>query len=297
MPRMDGLTFLRQIRPHAIPVVICSALSGGNTQAAVRALEYGAIDIVKKPELGLKDFLDESAEMLVELVRAAAQTRGGMRRDDDKARTLPQPEPLLPKPRPRWSTASSSDRIIAIGASAGGTAALHKVLGAMPTDCPGIVVVQHMPAGFTAAFAQRLDETCKIEVREAKDGDVVCVGSALVAPGNHHLLVARRGDGFYVQVRTGPAVSRHRPSVDVLFHSVAANAGPKAVGALLTGMGADGAEGLLEMRRAGAATIAQDEATCVVYGMPKEAVARGAVETIAPLNRIPQAILKAATAP
>jgi two-component system chemotaxis response regulator CheB len=167
----------------------------------------------------------------------------------------------------------------------------------MPTDCPGIVVVQHMPAGFTAAFAQRLDETCKIEVREAKDGDVVCTGSALVAPGNHHLLVARRGDGFYVQVRTGPAVSRHRPSVDVLFHSVAANAGPKAVGALLTGMGADGAEGLLEMRRRGAATIAQDEATCVVYGMPKEAVARGAVETIAPLNRIPQAILKAATAP
>jgi len=301
MPRMDGLTFLRRIRSHGIPVVICSAFSGSNTQAAVRALEYGAIDIVQKPELGLRDFLGQSAETLVELVRTAAcarmtagaTPRTSARHDEQAFRTSPQP---LAKPRPRWTAAPSSDRVIAIGASAGGTAALHKVLGAMPTDCPGIVVVQHMPAGFTAAFAQRLNETCRIEVREAQDGDVVCAGQALIAPGNYHMMVAARGDGYCVRVRTGPAVNRHRPSVDVLFHSVASIAGSKAVGALLTGMGDDGAAGLLEMRRVGAGTVAQDEASCVVYGMPKEAVALGAVETVAPLARIPQAILKAAGA-
>lgn len=299
MPRMDGLTFLRRIRPHAIPVVICSAFSGANTQAAVRALEYGAIDIVQKPELGLKSFLDESAVTLVELVRAAAASRVSVRRsteDDDKRRSQPSPD-TLSRPRPRWTTAApTSDRIIAIGASAGGTAALHKVLGAMPTDCPGIVVVQHMPAGFTAAFAQRLDETCRIEVREAKDGDAICSGTALIAPGNYHLTIARRGDGYYAQVRTSPPVNRHRPSVNVLFHSVAACAGPKAVGALLTGMGDDGAEGLLEMRRNGAAAFAQDEASCVVYGMPKAAFACGAVDAVTPLSRMSQTLIAAAQA-
>jgi two-component system chemotaxis response regulator CheB len=318
MPRMDGLTFLRRIRSYAIPVVICSSFSGSNTQAAVRALEYGAIDLVQKPQLGLKDFLDESSIALVELVRAAAGARAAAKSsaatlpsaatlteeprdlDSDKHRALLTADAVLPKPR-SWPgsaqvAARSSQRIVAIGTSAGGTAALHKVLGAMPESCPGIVIVQHMPAGFTAAFAQRLNETCRITVREACDGDPVLSGCALIAPGNYHLVVVRRPDGYFVQVRSGPAVSRHRPSVDVLFRSVASAAGPNAIGALLTGMGDDGAQGLLEMRLAGATTIAQDEASCVVYGMPKEAVARGAVEAVVPLTRIPQAILAAAQA-
>jgi len=294
MPRMDGLTFLRRIRPHGIPVVICSAFSGANTQAAVRALEYGAIDIVQKPELGLREFLDQSAATLVDMVRGAARARVVERGEEDKRPALGVA--TAKKAPAHRGRASSSHRIVAIGASAGGTAALHRVLGAMPLDCAGLAVVQHMPAGFTAAFAQRLDETCAIEVREAKDGDAVCTGLALIAPGNHHLSIVRRGDGFAVQVRTGPAVNRHRPSVDVLFRSVASVAGARATGALLTGMGDDGADGLLEMRRAGAATLAQDEASCVVYGMPKEAVRRGAVETVAPLGRIPQLILKATKA-
>jgi two-component system chemotaxis response regulator CheB len=296
MPRMDGLTFLRRIRPHGIPVVICSAFSGANTQAAVRALEYGAIDVVQKPELGLREFLDQSAATLIEMVRGAARARVIDRGEDDKRPALESEKPLLRKAAVHRAQASSSHRIIAIGASAGGTAALHKVLGAMPPDCPGLVVVQHMPAGFTAAFAQRLDETCPIEVREAKDGDAVCTGRALIAPGNFHLSIVRRGDGFAVLVRSAPAVNRHRPSVDVMFHSVASMAGARAIGVLLTGMGDDGADGLLAMRRAGSATFAQDEATCVVYGMPKEAVRRGAVDTVAPLGRIPQLILNATNA-
>jgi two-component system chemotaxis response regulator CheB len=302
MPGMDGLTFLRRIRgSHAIPVIICSSFSGANTQAAVRALEYGAVDIVRKPELGLKEFLDESSVTLIELVRAAAAARVGVERaidapDVDKHRTRLTADVVLPKPRMRANAVQSAERIVAIGTSAGGTAALHEVLGAMPSDCPALVVVQHMPAGFTAAFAQRLNETCRIDVREAKDGDQVLRGGALIAAGDQHLIVVRRGDGYQVQVRSGPAVSRHRPSVDVLFRSVASSAGANAVGVVMTGMGDDGAAGLLEMRDAGASTIAQDEATCVVYGMPKEAVARGAVQTVVPLPRIAQAILTAAHA-
>jgi two-component system, chemotaxis family, protein-glutamate methylesterase/glutaminase len=307
MPKMDGLTFLRRLRAtHAIPVVICSAFSGANSQAAVRALEQGAIDIVRKPELGLREFLDESAPSLIELIRAAAgakverrtvETSGAVeaRQVDEPERSHRTADAILPRPRPRpWSGSTRfSERIIALGASVGGTNALHEVLGAMPTDCPGIVAVQHMPAGFTAAFAQRLDETCRIEVREAKDGDHVLPGRALIAAGNQHLLVVRRADGYHVLLRPGPTVSRHRPSVDVLFRSVAGAAGPRAVAALMTGMGEDGAAGLLELRLAGAATIAQDEASCVVFGMPKEAIARGAVEHVVPLPRIAATILSA----
>ena len=307
MPKMDGLTFLRRLRAtHAIPVVICSAFSGPNSLAAVRALEQGAIEIVRKPELGLKEFLDESAPRLVELIRAAAGNKVSLRAEPepldqpedsgvvDKHRQLNSADAVLPKPRPWSGVARASDRIIALGASVGGTNALHQVLGAMPLDCPGIVVVQHMPAGFTAAFAQRLSETCKIEVREARDGDVVQPGRALVAPGNQHLLVARRSDGYHALVRPGPAVSRHRPSVDVLFRSLAGAAGARAIAALMTGMGEDGAAGLLELRLAGATTIAQDEASCVVFGMPKEAIARGAAEQVVPLSRIATTILSAA---
>ena len=300
MPKMDGLTFLRKIRgEHAIPVVICSAFSGQNSHVAVRALEYGAVDVVRKPELGLKEFLDESAVTLVELVRGAAAARvtvrGGLDVPElDKHAVQRSADAVLPKPRPRASHSARADRIIALGASTGGTTALYQVLSAMPADCPGIVVVQHMPAGFTAAFAQRLDETCKISVREAREGDAVLPGCALIAPGNQHLVVVRRADGYAVQVRSGPAVNRHRPSVDVLFRSVATVAGSNAVGVIMTGMGDDGAAGLLEMRQAGAATIAQDQASCVVYGMPKEAVACGAVESVVPLSRIAPSALAAA---
>lgn len=309
MPRMDGLTFLRRIRAYAIPVVICSAFSGANTHAAVRALEYGAIDIVQKPQLGLKEFLDESAVTLVELVRAAAVAGAALKakapaltgkelviENAAEPRALFAPNAVAPRIAPKHeTTASASERIVAIGASMGGTAALHKVLSALPLDCPGLAIVQHMPAGFTTAFAQRLNETCRIEVREAADGDVVRTGTALIAPGNHHLIVLRRPTGGYcVQVRSGAPVNRHRPSVDVLFRSVASAAGANAIGVLLTGMGNDGAEGMVELRKQGAPTIAQDEATCVVYGMPKEAVLRGGVEVVAPLPRIPQAILTAA---
>jgi two-component system, chemotaxis family, protein-glutamate methylesterase/glutaminase len=301
MPRMDGLTFLRHLRAtHPIPVVICSAFTGTNTEAGVRALEYGAIDIVRKPQLGLRDFLDESAVTLVELVRAAAASGSSARKpiengsEPDKHREHLTADAVLPRPRARRGVAPPSDRIIAIGASTGGTAALHGLLGALPEDCPGLVVVQQMPAGSTAAFARRLDETCAISVKEARDGDPVLCGSALIAAGNHHLVVVRIAGGYQVQVRSGPAVSRHRPSVDVLFRSVAAAAGARAVGVIMTGMGDDGAAGLLEMRLAGAATLAQDEASCAVYGMPKEAVTRGAVDTVAPLSRMAHAILAAA---
>ena len=304
MPKMDGLTFLKRLRAtHTIPVVICSAFSGPNSLAAVRALEQGAIDIVRKPELGLKEFLDESAPQLIELIRAAAgvkiATRSepepvGEREETDKHRLKRSADAVLPRARPWSGNARTSDRIVALGASVGGTNALHQVLGAMPLDCPGIVVVQHMPAGFTAAFAQRLGETCKIEVREARDGDAVQPGRALVAPGNQHLLVVRRSDGYHVLVRPGPAVSRHRPSVDVLFRSLAGAAGANTIAALMTGMGEDGAAGLLELRLAGATTIAQDEASCVVFGMPKEAIARGAAEQVVPLGRITATIMSAA---
>jgi two-component system chemotaxis response regulator CheB len=308
MPRMDGLTFLRRIRAYAIPVVICSAFSGANTHAAVRALEYGAIDIVQKPELGLREFLDESSIALVELVRAAAHAGAAGKasaprptgkelevEDASEPRALFAPLAVAPRAQPKLDApAALSERVIAIGASMGGTAALHKVLAALPLDCPGLAIVQHMPAGFTAAFAQRLNEMCRIEVREAVDGDTVRSGTALIAPGNHHLMVLRRPTGGYcVQVRSGAPVNRHRPSVDVLFRSVASAVGANAVGVLLTGMGNDGADGMLEMRKQGAPTIAQDEASCVVYGMPKEAVLRGAVDVVAPLGRIPQAILTA----
>jgi two-component system chemotaxis response regulator CheB len=298
MPRMDGLTFLRQIRDtHPIPVVICSAFSGAHTEAAVRALEYGAIDMVKKPELGVRGFLDDSAVTLVEMVRAAAASKRRSTSpppDLDKHSVRLTADALLPKPKPARNPAAArgSERIVAIGTSTGGTVALSQVLGAMPLDCPGIVAVQHMPAGFTTAFAKRLNETCAIEVSEARDGDRVEAGRALIAPGDHHLMVVRRAREYYVSVSDGPAVCRHRPSVDVLFRSVAAAAGQSAVGVLMTGMGDDGAAGLLEMRQAGAKTIAEDPLTCVVYGMPKAAIERGAAERVAPLPRIANEILK-----
>jgi two-component system, chemotaxis family, protein-glutamate methylesterase/glutaminase len=288
LPRMDGFTFLRKLMAvDPIPVVVCSGFAARGTDTAIRALEEGAVEVLAKPQLGVRDFLHESAATLIDVVRGAATARV-RRRPKGAATPAPVPRPAKPA---RPARTARSDIVVAIGASTGGTEALRQVLEAMPEDAPGIVIVQHMPERFTAAFAERLNQSCRIEVKEAAAGDPVVRGRALIAPGNRHLVLRVRGSRYEVELADTPPVSRHRPSVDVLFRSVAAAAGRHAVGAILTGMGADGAAGLLEMRRAGAATLAQDEATCVVFGMPKEAIACGAVEDVMPLSRIPGAVL------
>ncbi len=294
MPRMDGLTFLRKLmQENPLPVVVCSALGGPGTETAFRALEEGAVEIIAKPRLGVREFLEESAVLLIDAVRAAAVARLRTRPSAPLRKAEPRlsADAVLPA-RPGHALRVTTDKVVAIGASTGGTEALQQVLQAMPPDCPGIVIVQHMPELFTHAFAERLDKLCAIEVREAAGGERVIEGRALVAPGNRHTLLKRSGGHYAVEVIDGPLVSRHRPSVDVLFRSTAQAAGPNGVGVILTGMGADGAEGLLEMRQAGAATIAQDEASCVVFGMPKEAIARGAVEEVVSLAGVTGTILR-----
>ena len=290
MPNMDGMTFLRKVMAeNPIPVVVCSALTGPTTDAAIRALENGAVDIINKPSVGVRGFLEESAMLLEDTVRAAAAAR--LRKSSRRAASSANSS--APKAPPLFSAAGKqTERIIAIGASTGGTEALLHVFEQMPPDCPGIVAVQHMPEGFTAAFARRLDKSCEIEVREASDGDIVVPGRAYIAPGNRHTLVHRTGSTYSLEVRGGALVSRHRPSVDVLFHSVARAAGGQAVGILMTGMGEDGAEGLMEMKRVRAFTIAQDESTCVVFGMPRAAILRGAVDEVQPLQRIASTVLR-----
>jgi two-component system chemotaxis response regulator CheB len=372
MPRMHGLVFLRKIMEEGpIPVVICSSFTARGSDAAVRALEAGAVEVVGKPELGVRDFVYDSASMLIEAVRAASIARVFVRRapltpappgparstptpappapacptpappaarptpaparptpapppfsarlppapaaPSFRARARPTPAPrrpgapaLLPPPKPggvrlnlaqlhRPDPRLASHRVIAIGASTGGTEAIREILEAMPPDAPGIVIVQHMPPIFTAAFAARLNETCRIEVKEAEPGDRVLVGRALIAPGNQHMTLQISAAQFVVGLNSDQAVSGHRPSVDVLFRSVARTAGRAAVGVILTGMGADGAAGLLEMKRAGAPTIAQDERTSVVFGMPKEAIAAGAVDEVLPLGLIAEGALRRAT--
>lgn len=292
MPRMDGLTFLRKIvREDPLPVIICSALTGPDTSIGLQALEEGAVDVVTKPRLGVRDFLHESAVLLIDAVRAAARST---RRKSPPPAGAPAPrlnaDVMLPA-KVAMPLSLTSDKVIAIGASTGGTEALRIVLESMPPDTPGLVVVQHMPEGFTAAFAQRLNQTCQIEVKEAANGDRIATGRALIAPGNLHTMVRRNGAQYVVEVGDGPLVSRHRPSVDVLFRSVAQSAGANAIGAIMTGMGNDGAEGLLEMKQAGAFTLAQDEASCVVFGMPKEAIERGAVDRVVALNHLASAII------
>jgi two-component system chemotaxis response regulator CheB len=272
LPRMSGLQFLEQLMQRdPLPVVICSGLARRGTELALRALQLGAVDVVERPRVGLRAFVEESALQLVESVRGAARAR---------LATAPA------RPSARGAMA-----LVALGASTGGTEALRVVLQAMPADAPPMVIVQHMPAGFTAAFARQLDRTCRVRVAEASDGMALAPGLALVAPGGRHLRVARRGDGLVAEIDDGPLVSLHRPSVDVLFRSVARAVGKDAVGVLLTGMGDDGADGLGEMKRAGAHTIAQNEATSIVFGMPREAIVRGAVDEVAPLSRIAAAIL------
>lgn len=287
MPRMDGLTFLRMVmREDPLPVVICSGLAAAGTDVALAALEEGAVEIVAKPRLGVKDFLEDSARRVVHAVRAAAQAR--IRARAPRPSTRAEPAPALAPRLLRETT----HKVVVVGASTGGTEAIRELLQAMPPDAPGIAIVQHMPEVFTAQFARRLDAICRIEVKEAEPDDRLAPGRALIARGNHHLVVRRSGAAYRVDVEEGPPVSLHRPSVDVLFRSAARSAGPNAVGVLLTGMGDDGAEGLLALREAGAHTIAQDEATSVVFGMPREAIARGAAREVLPLPRIPQALLR-----
>jgi two-component system, chemotaxis family, protein-glutamate methylesterase/glutaminase len=284
---MDGLTFLRALMVEdPIPVVICSGLTVAGAEHAMRALEEGAVSIVTKPKIAVREFLYESAVTLVDAVRAAAEARLPRRRGRVReAPPVARRPPLLP--------GEGAPGVIAIGASAGGTDALRVVLEAFPASAPGTVVVQHMPETFTATFAARLDALCAVQVKEAEDGDVVRPGRVLIAPGNRHLTVRLRGRELVAEVTDGPLVSRHRPSVDVLFRSVAHAAGASAVGAILTGMGADGADGLLEMKAAGARTLAQDEASCVVFGMPKEAIARGGAQRVVSLGAMAAAILAA----
>lgn len=293
MPRMDGMTFLEKIMSeNPVPVVVCSGLTGPRSGEAIRALEFGAVDIITKPQVGLRGFLEESAVLLEDTVRAAAKARVNkfrlLRGKSSKSNLTDVVIPPVVLP----ASGQLREKIIAIGASTGGTEALLQVLEQMPENCPGIVAVQHMPEGFTAAFAKRLNSICRIEIKEAADGDKVVPGRAYIAPGNRHTLVRRIGPSYFVEVREGPLVSRHRPSVNVLFRSVAQAAGPSAVGLLMTGMGDDGADGLLEMKQADGFTIAQDEASCVVFGMPREAILRGAAEEILSLSKIPTAILR-----
>jgi two-component system, chemotaxis family, protein-glutamate methylesterase/glutaminase len=290
MPRMDGLTFLQKImHQHPIPVVICSTLAEEGAQSTLKALEYGAVDIIAKPRVGTKQFLEESRIVLCQAVKAAAAARVRVAVPSRKVEPKLTADAILS--RATGAMVETTEKVVVIGASTGGTEALRSLLEVLPPDAPGIVIVQHMPEVFTRAFANRLDSLCQISVKEAESNDTVLRGRALIAPGNHHVLLKRSGARYYVETKDGPLVSRHRPSVDVLFRSAARYAGRNAVAVILTGMGDDGASGMLEMKQAGAVTIAQDEATCVVFGMPNEAIKRGAVDSILPLPAIAGAVL------
>ena len=314
MPRMDGISFLDKLmQQHPLPVVICSSLAGAGSQTAFAALEHGAIEVIEKPVNTTPREWKESSIHICDAVRAAARARMPRRIARPTTGAIPTaahlapaaPAPVvritagvatpakfattarLPLPARRFDAMlKTTEKVVAIGASTGGTEALLAVLRALPADAPGIVIVQHMPERFTSQFAARLDTLCAITVKEAVSGDSVLRGQALIAPGNHHVLLKRSGARYYVEVSDGPLVNRHRPSVDVLFRSTARYAGANAVGVILTGMGDDGARGMLEMHQAGAQTLAQDEASCVVFGMPAEAIKHGGVDRVLPLDRI-----------
>jgi two-component system chemotaxis response regulator CheB len=286
---MDGLTFLRKVMAERpTPVIICSTLAERGAQITLDALAAGAVSVITKPKLGLKAFLEDSANDIVAAIKAAASANLGALRHMPRTPTTPPPAPTQPMGGAMYAT---TDRLVAFGTSTGGTQALELVLRQLPSVCPGMVIVQHMPEKFTAMFAERLDGLCEVEVREARDGDRVRAGLALIAPGGRHMMVRRSGAQYHVEVRDGPLVNRHKPSVDVLFRSVAQAAGRNALGIIMTGMGDDGARGLREMRDAGATTVAQDEATCVVYGMPKEAVRLEAACRVMSLYHIPHEVM------
>ena len=297
MPRMDGLSFLRKLmKYHPIPAIIVSSLTPANSEMALEAMEYGAVEVLAKP--GGSYSVGDMSEQLAEKIRAAANARmyapgqSGVE-SQPGSRGAVQDSCGIQNDGHKVSLAlkQSTHKVIAMGASTGGTEALKAVLMEVPPNMPGIVIVQHMPPRFTTTFANRLNELCRIEVREAKDGDAVLPGTALIAPGNFHMTLKRVGGTYYVEVKTGPLVFHQRPSVDVLFLSVARHAGANALGVIMTGMGRDGAAGLLEMRKAGAYTVAQDEASCVVFGMPKEAIRMGGVDRVAPLPDISRTVI------
>ncbi len=275
MPRMDGVTFLRKLMKHyPLPVIVVSSLTTAGSRIALDALEAGALEVVCKP--GAAYTVGDMAQELAQKLKVVAHADVGRLKKAGAS-----------APRESVALASTTHKILAIGASTGGTVAIERLLRRMPLNAPGIVITQHMPEMFTQSFANRLDELCEISVKEATDGESVTTGKALIAPGGKHMLLRRSGARYYVQVKSGPLVNRHRPSVDVMFRSVARTAGNNAVGVILTGMGDDGAKGLLEMKTAGARTIAQDESSCVVFGMPKVAISLGAVDHISPLDLIP----------
>ena len=306
MPRMDGLSFLQRLmQQHPLPVVVCSSMAEKGSGNALKALDYGAVDIIEKPKAGTKAWIEESKVRLGDAIRAAKaakveklpgaaakSARAGGGEILIEARQTRQAEPkltadaVLSKATRRDYSIETTERIIVVGASTGGTEALRVFLQGLPLDAPGMVVVQHMPENFTRAFAERLDGVCEVTVKEAQSNDTVIRGHVLIAPGNRHTLLKRSGARYFVEVRDGPLVSRHRPSVDVLFRSAARYAGRNAVGIILTGMGDDGARGMEEMKEAGAYNIAQDEASSVVFGMPNEAIKRKAVDKVLPLDRI-----------
>lgn len=286
MPRMDGLTFLQKLmKHHPLPVVIVSSLTQKNSETALRALHLGAIEVIAKPGSSLS--LPENGDMLVRAIRAAA-----------RARLVKPPAAVFDTPVAPVSLAQidTTHKILAIGASTGGTQAIETVLKSLPANVPGTVIVQHMPPGFTLSFAKRLNDICAMQVREAKDGDLVTQGLVLIAPGNHHMVLQASGAHRIVRLKDGPQVHHQRPAADVLFNSVAKVVGRNAVGVILTGMGADGAKGLLAMREAGAYTIAQDEESCIVFGMPKEAIKLGAAAEVTPLGHVGRSVLNAMSA-
>jgi two-component system chemotaxis response regulator CheB len=293
MPRMDGVTFLQKIMSqHPIPVVMCSSLTEKGSETALKALEYGAVEIIQKPRMGTKQFLEESRMRICDAVKAASHAR--VKKISPYPRTVAPKltaDVIMDKPTSK-AMMQTTEKVVVVGASTGGTEALRVFLEAFPADCPGIVIVQHMPEGFTRAFSQRLDGICRISVKEAADNDTVVRGRALIAPGNHHALLKRSGARYFVEIKEGPLVSRHRPSVDVLFRSAARYAGKNAVGIIMTGMGDDGARGMLEMKQGGAITIAQDEASCVVFGMPNEAIKLGGVDMVKPLDSITREVIR-----
>ncbi|TWB70677.1 two-component system chemotaxis response regulator CheB [Nitrospirillum amazonense] len=298
MPRMDGITFLRRLMSQRpVPVVICSSLAEAGSETANQAWDAGAVDIILKPRVGTAEFLQDAKIRICDVVKAAARAQlkhvpaAPRVREPERKLTA---DVVLPPPLVRHhAMARTTETVVCIGASTGGTESLRVVLERLPAASPGIVVVQHMPEKFTEAFARRLNGLCEMEVKEAEDGDTVMRGRVLIAPGNRHMLLQRSGARYYVSVKDGPLVSRHRPSVDVLFRSAATHVGPNAIGILMTGMGDDGARGLLEMKGAGAHTIAQDEATSVVFGMPREAIALGAAGKILPLDQLATEIIRA----
>lgn len=297
MPRMDGITFLKKVMAERpTPVVVCSSLAEKGAQASFEALSAGAVSIITKPKVGLKNFLEDASSDIVQAVRSAARANMRAIRTTAAPATFSGFRPKLTadvmlSSANNAALVKTTEQIIAIGTSTGGTQALEIVLSKLPATALGIVVVQHMPEKFTAMFAERLNNLCQIEVREAKNGDRVMPGRALIAPGGRHMMLKRNGAQYVVEVVDGPLVNRHKPSVDVLFRSVAKFAGANALGIIMTGMGDDGARGMKEMHATGARTIAQDEASCVVFGMPKEAIKLGAVDQVMALEQIPQAIV------